>query len=46
MTSVNPGKHGIFDFFKYKIVSENELVTELALAYDPSIREYTKWLLS
>lgn len=42
MTGVNPGKHGIFDFFKYKIVSENKWIAELVSAYElehPRIHE-------
>ena len=42
MTGVSPGKHGVFDFFKYKIVSENKWVTELVTTYElenPRIHE-------
>ncbi|ADI32605.1 alkaline phosphatase family protein [Staphylothermus hellenicus] len=42
MTGVNPGKHGIFDFFKYRVVSENKWVAELVTANElehPRIHE-------
>ncbi|ABN70047.1 type I phosphodiesterase/nucleotide pyrophosphatase [Staphylothermus marinus F1] len=42
MTGVNPGKHGIFDFFKYRIVSENKWIAELVSANElehPRIHE-------